>query len=683
MKRCRSDGKIGAFGKAPGAGRSNKLKYRLIFRYAAVWKRAIPALTAGIALFFTGCHAGLPPEKPRAADAALRQFEVAETCRAKGDLDRALAAYGRYLEQAPASGKAALAMERSAEIHAEKGAHEQALSLYRRLVSQNPKYPRLPVIRYRIARQLYLLARYRPSRDEAFTWLRSFPRHPLKARVLQLLGDDFSALGDNGRAFYWWLRAMSAWRADDAAGKAVLDRDLCGAIQAAGTEDLARMADFAAKGPYAPRIYYRLAGLFLEQGRFREAREAAMSLVRSTTEQSWVDRGRALLERAREALSVRPGVIGCLLPLSGPFAIYGEQVLNGIEEGSGILDDAAGGGGDLELVIRDSKANAEAAVAALEELAKTEKVMAVIGPISSRASTAVAVKAREIGVPVILLTQKEGVTGTGDMVFRNFLTPSREVARLLETAMERMGIRRFAILYPDNSYGRFYMNRFWDGLEERGGTVTAVASYSPDQTDFADQIKKMTGTYYPRPPGVEERLREMRTPLEEECIIYPDPPAPVIDFDAVFIPDAHERVAMIAPQLVFHDVADVQLLGTSLWQSPELIRTAGDYVQGALFPSGFFAASAEPCVRSFVQEYRSDFDADPGILAATGYDTIRFLKHVMDEGDIRTRKDFSKAMRTCRDFPGVTGNIVFDAGGEVEKEPVLLTISGRRMVMFR
>jgi len=115
LKRCRSDGKIGAFGKAPGAGRSNKLKYRLIFRYAAVWKRAIPALTAGIALFFTGCHAGLPPEKPRAADAALRQFEVAETCRAKGDLDRALAAYGRYLEQAPASGKAALAMERSAE----------------------------------------------------------------------------------------------------------------------------------------------------------------------------------------------------------------------------------------------------------------------------------------------------------------------------------------------------------------------------------------------------------------------------------------------------------------------------------------------------------------------------------------------------------------------------------------
>ena len=140
---------------------------------------------------------------------------------------------------------------------------------------------------------------------------------------------------------------------------------------------------------------------------------------------------------------------------------------------------------------------------------------------------------------------------------------------------------------------------------------------------------------------------------------------------------------MIAPQLVYHDVLDVLLMGTSLWQSPELIETAGDYVQGAIFPSGFFESSGESCVSAFAEDYCVDFDATPGILAATGYDTIRLLKHMMAGEGVRTRGDLKEALLECRDFPGLTGNIVFDPEGEVEKEPFLLTISGRRMVVYR
>ena len=168
-----------------------------------------------------------------------------------------------------------------------------------------------------------------------------------------------------------------------------------------------------------------------------------------------------------------------------------------------------------------------------------------------------------------------------------------------------------------------------------------------------------------------------------ESEMEPEGPEPIIDFDAVFIPDNFQRVAMIAPQLAYHDVLDVQLMGTSLWQSSQLIETAGDYVQDTIFPSGFLESSGEPGVRSFVENYRETFDSSPGILAATGYDTIRFLKEVMAAEGISTRKDLQKALLESQNFLGITGSISFDQQGEVEKEPLLLTVSGRRMTLHR
>jgi ABC-type branched-subunit amino acid transport system substrate-binding protein len=107
---------------------------------------------------------------------------------------------------------------------------------------------------------------------------------------------------------------------------------------------------------------------------------------------------------------------------------------------------------------------------------------------------------------------------------------------------------------------------------------------------------------------------------------------------------------------------------------------AKDYIQGALFCSGFVGDSEEAGVRIFVEEYRDNFDADPGILAANGYDTIRLLKQVLSDKEIRTRKDLVNALLGSQGFYGVSGVITFDPNGEAEKEPILLTISGNSMV---
>jgi len=388
-----------------------------------------------------------------------------------------------------------------------------------------------------------------------------------------------------------------------------------------------------------------------------------------------------LVENAiAEEQAVRPEVVGCLLPLSGSFALYGQEVLNGIQLA---LARVTQRGVALQLIVRDTRGSAEEAASLVQELA-ARKVISLIGPLASRSSLSAAGKAQEIGVPIITLTQRDGITAEGDMVFQNFLTSSTEVKRLVQEATRQMGLSRFAILYPDSPYGRTLMNLFWDGVEEAGGSITAVESYKPEETDFAAEIRKMVGLHYPRPEPAAQTLVEKK-PLLNQMGVELDPSTekeaePIIDFDAVFIPDNAQKVSLIAPQFPFHKVFRVRFLGTSLWQSPELVEHAGEYLQGAVFPSGFSAQSQSSSVKDFVALYRKAYDAEPGILAAEGYDTLMFLSHVLGKEAPKTRKDLQRAMRACKDFTGVSGKMIFNDRREVIKNPTLYSIRGKRLV---
>ena len=640
-------------------------------------KKAVPLLVMGIAFFLAACQTKTPPPV-KVEQARPEPFAIAEGYLQNGELKKALNAYEAFLKHAPKSEKSALGLKRISEIYLKLNQPENALTILEKISREYPAYTWIPGVRYEITDILFRIGKYKSSVAKALEWLDTYPDHPLKRDILILLGDNFSALGEKAQALSWWLKAREAWP-DDPQKITQIDEKLNELISNSGLKILNQLAEGAVGTLYAPKIYYRIASIYLEQNDKKKAIEAATSLLHSTRDEEWLSKGRELVKRTEEEMAVKQGVLGCLLPLSGPFSIYGEEVLKGVELGLGVHWDQTAQTG-LELLIRDTKGRPEEALAALENLVIDEKIMAIIGPVSSRAAIAVARKAQEMGVPVIALTQREGVVEEGEMIFRNFLTPSQEIDGLIDVAMVQMGLKHFGILYPDNAYGRYSMNLFWDRLNDMGGTVTAVESYGVDDTDFADQIKKMVGLYYPRPASLVQRLEDMKTPEDEEESIYPEEPEPIIDFDAIFIPDSFQRVAMIAPQLTFYDVLEVQLLGTSPWQSPKLVEMAKDYIQGALFCSGFVGDSEEAGVRIFVEEYRDNFDADPGILAANGYDTIRLLKQVLSDKEIRTRKDLVNALLGSQGFYGVSGVITFDPNGEAEKEPILLTISGNSMV---
>ncbi|MBK7845679.1 MAG: hypothetical protein IPJ71_18745 [Bdellovibrionales bacterium] len=60
----------------------------------------------------------------------------------------------------------------------------------------------------------------------------------------------------------------------------------------------------------------------------------------------------------------------------------------------------------------------------------------------------------------------------------------------------------------------------------------------------------------------------------------------MIDFEALFIPDGVRSVSQIAPMLAYQEVKGIKLLGTNLWNTPELAEKGEKFAEGAIFFDG-------------------------------------------------------------------------------------------------
>jgi branched-chain amino acid transport system substrate-binding protein len=656
--------------------------------------KAITVLIAVMAFFVFSCEKRIIVKEPPEKKIVIDYFAEAENYWSERKYEKALAAYDLYLTVEPKGDRVRDALTRKATIYYTTNQYEEALPLFLDVIEDYP-LERRAEIHLLTAKTYFHLKRYPESRLSALRWLEIYTYYPGREEVFFLLGQTLKELHNNPQAFYWWIKVLESSSVKEEE-KEKIRLQLLDLIYHATEDELMQMASYAEESDLIYPIYYQLTLFYLISGRLEKARKAVLNVVSFAPEEEWAIKPQEMLQMIDERLKVRPNVVGCLLPLSGPFALYGQEVLNGLELGFDIFQENEESLSSMELVIRDTEGDPETAIEAIKELAVKEKALVTIGPLISKVAEGVVEKAQELGMPIITLSQSDAITKKGEMVFQNCLNPEDQLRSLVNKVMGEMDLKRFAILYPANSYGKYFMNKLWDKVESNGGVITAVESYDPKSTDFAVEIKKMVGLFYPRPksnieeeeeereedkkqleqkmegPEVEREVKVEEQDLEEEL-------EPIVDFDAVFIPDNYERAGLIASQLAYHDVLGVTLLGTNLWNSPKLIDIAGRYVHGAIFPSGFFSGSGYIGVDSFVDQYRTSFGQEPQFLAAIGYDTIRVVKEILKEkgNNIKTRENFRSALAGNKYFDSVTGPMFFDNERRAKRDPLLLTISGR------
>ncbi|NJL24699.1 MAG: ABC transporter substrate-binding protein [Calothrix sp. SM1_5_4] len=193
---------------------------------------------------------------------------------------------------------------------------------------------------------------------------------------------------------------------------------------------------------------YRLGLSRLRQKDFDGARSQfarAADWAKGTPIQTQAESYLAQIDSRRR---VDPYTIGTVLPLSGRYAPIAQKTLRGLQLGLGIYGPEAGG---FKLAVVDSEGTPEGARKAVERLVTEDSVIAVVGSLLSRTASSVAAKTEELGVPSIALSQKAGITENGTYVFRNAVTSEMQVKELVRIAMEQLGFKRFALLYPNDT----------------------------------------------------------------------------------------------------------------------------------------------------------------------------------------------------------------------------------------
>lgn len=687
--------------------------------------RLVVALGMLALVLFVGCapRAERPAEKitPPAAERELDEAERREAYAAlssarghyeAGRLREALAAFQRVRERYPDSAIADDALYSIGRIRFEQGDPTGAVAALQRLLETYPSSDLIDETRFWLGRALLGAGRA----EDAVTVLGDLAavrdlEPTRKAAVAELLGQAHGAMGEPAKAVRWLMAALAGYESESAKAAELrngISEIILGAEDRKTVENLARRYTGEFPGGVAE---FRLIELLIAADAFGAAYEEIGRYLESYGVEdpyyTEVTKRLAVLEAAR---TVNSRKIGVLLPLSGRGARVGEQVLRGLELA---LNDGSPESAGIEIVVRDTAGNPARTHKAVEELALEEKVVAIVGPLFAATAEEAARRAEELRVPLLALSQREGLGRTGEWVFRYFMTPRDQIRSIVRHAMEERGLRTFGVLYPGNEFGKYFSRLFWEEVERRGGWVTAAGSYEPDSTDFKAEMLKMTGRWhrdarsYERevlqakagsawepnrlklieysyklrfdPPGTRKELIKLWKEISGED--EEQPLSPRIDFDAIFVPDSHKTATLVAPQLDYNDLIGTDLLGIHLWNDERLTKYGEKYVEGALFADGFFAGATDPLVREFVSRYADVYGAQPGIFEAAGYDAFRLVRHALNNPEKKKllRTEVQARLLATRDLALLMGPAEFDAEGEAQLRPTLLTVANRKI----
>ena len=397
----------------------------------------------------------------------------------------------------------------------------------------------------------------------------------------------------------------------------------------------------------------------------------------------------------RATLTANHRVIGVMLPLSGRHAYVGSVVKNSI-----ML--AAAGITGVKLVFFDTRGSAERARKGVAQLVTKSRAVAILGPLFKSASWAAAGQAQLLQVPLFTLSIREGITTIGPYVFRNNLTLSRMGTAMARYAFKELSLRHFAVFYPNDRFGWIQVHAFWTEIERLGGKMVGAESYARDSTDFEAPAKRLVGRYYlearPLWKKLSRGLRDVGSRWARQRLMKKLVKSlpPIVDFDAIFIPDDYRVASLIAPSLAQQDVEVklhypfwerqvvriykkrkrvlkfVQLLGTSGWNNSNIFKREPRHVVGSVFCVRFFAERKSALVGNFIKNYQKAYGRPPADIAAYAYDSARMLLHIAAGGKARTRQQFREALAGIRNFPGVTGTITVRPTGEADAPLVML-----------
>jgi len=270
-----------------------------------------------------------------------------------------------------------------------------------------------------------------------------------------------------------------------------------------------------------------------------------------------------------------PVRIGMLVPLTGPQAALGKALLDAAQ-----LAIFEAGRSDLLLLPEDTHGTPQGATFAMQTVLQKGAEL-VLGPVLAEEVTAVTPIAQGTHTPVVAFSTNSAVAAPG--VYLLSFPPELEVERVVDFAIAN-GRRSIAALIPETQYGQVVEGAFVRAVQQRGAVLGPVDHYPSDTAQMFEPAKRVVNQG---------------------------------GFDAILLPEGGTKLRGLAPLMPYYgvDTTSVKLLGTGLWDEPNVGREA------ALI-GGWFAAPAPAVRAAFNERYKAVYGSDPLRLASLGYDGV-------------------------------------------------------------
>ncbi|OPY65149.1 MAG: hypothetical protein A4E63_03128 [Syntrophorhabdus sp. PtaU1.Bin050] len=335
--------------------------------------------------------------------------------------------------------------------------------------------------------------------------------------------------------------------------------------------------------------------------------------------------------------------IGLITPLTGDVKTYGESAKNGFN--MAIEEYVKKGKYKIQPIIADDRNDPTEGANAALKLITQDRVVAIIGPVTSKVAIPVSEIANVNRIPMISGTATNPKVTTSDgkrkpYVFRACYIDPFQGTIGAGFALKQIKRKTAAVLYDvGNDYSKGLAEYFKSTFAKGGGVVVAYESYQKDDVDFSGIITKV-GTKKP---------------------------------DIIYIPDYYNKVALIAKQVREKGLKGV-MVGGDGWDSPELLKTGGNAVVGGYFTNHYSPDRKDPVAEAFIKKYKAKYGVVPDTFAALKYDATMIFLKALDEAKKPNSQEIVKLLASLKNYKGVTGNMSFDRNGDAVKSVVILKV---------
>lgn len=343
--------------------------------------------------------------------------------------------------------------------------------------------------------------------------------------------------------------------------------------------------------------------------------------------------------------------IGTSFALTGDVASFGKAARNGVilaaqeyNGKGGIL------GRQIELFVEDNKGDELEATNAFRKLLDKEEIIAFIGSDISSTTEAIAKIASEEKIPMMAPTAtKLGITALGENIFRACYVDPYQGKVIADFAAQDLKGKTAAIMMNNgDDYSIGIAEAFKESFQSQGGAVLNMESYTDQDKDFKPLLLNI----------------KAKKP------------------DIILITDYYGTVSLIAQQIKEVGI-DAVLIGPDGWDGvAEQIKHDTSVLEGAFFINHYATDDPDPMVKSFVEDYRKEFEEEPNALSVLAYDGAKVLFDAMIKAGTTDYEQVIAEMQASN-VKGITGTITYGPDRNPVKSVTIIQIKDGKNTMFK